>query len=267
MYRLDATKRCELFEIIADDIWDSIVDNHREGVHKNEIGITNDIVTIIRRHHRLHPNFGVWSNPGVDEDTNGGDIDIFVETDLNQFLWYALQAKVLKIGDKYERLIKKRQWEKLANLQAVAGCIPFYLFYNGIDKKLSSTRDCCDKEVTEKQFGCMIAEIDIVERIASQRSEPRYIDFYPRNGHPWRELVCCMAKRRKGTILTLGQVQNALSYYEGVINSTIIYRGSNNEHLDSQVNTIRINNNTVGRNPTHSFAIRTTAGLNQLSSR
>src|SRR5687768_1323185 len=114
MYRLEATNRCHLFELIAKEVWDSIVHNHRTGVPRSEIGITDDIVAVIRRHHNENDNFGVWANQATNEERYGGDIDIFVETEINQFLWYALQAKILKVDGRYERLIEKRQWQKLA---------------------------------------------------------------------------------------------------------------------------------------------------------
>ena len=262
MYRLSATKRCELFELIAEDVWDSIVHNHRASVHKNEIGITSDIVSVIRNHHNLNPNFGVWSNPAVNEDVNGGDIDVFVETATNQFLWYALQAKVLKIGNKYERLVTKHQWTKLSRLKDMSGCIPFFLFYNGIDKQLTSITDCCGENVNEKQFGCAIVEINTVRSVALQRSEPRYRDFHPMHAHPWRELVCCTAKRQNGELYSLRQIQNAVTLYQGVVNVDLIYRDNSDEQINENALTrIRTSNESAGRVPTHSFAIRTTTGL------
>jgi len=253
-----------LFESIAETVWDSIVHNHRQGIQKSEIGITGDIVSVIRRHHSQNHNFGVWSNPAVDEDLNGGDIDIFVETEKNEFLWYALQAKVLKIGGKYERLVGKKQWTKLSNLQTLSGCIPFYLFYNGIDKNLKTTTDCCGETINEKQFGCAIVKIDTVEGIALRKSEPHYNDFHPAHAHPWRELVCCMAKRQNGTLYSLRQIQDAVSLYQGVVNSDLIYRGSSDEQIDEySLTRIRTSNESAGRAPIYSFAIRTTAGMAQ----
>ena len=264
MYRLSTSNRCGLFELIAEDVWDSIAFNHQVNVQESEIGITNKIVAVIRTHHSRNPNFGVWSNPGVNEVTNGGDIDIFVETKLNRFLWYALQAKVLRIGGKYDGLITKRQWVKLSELQSLSGCIPFYLFYNGVDKEPETLEDCCGHQISEKQFGCTIVDIDKVEEIATLRYNPRYKDICPGNGHPWRELVCCTARRKEGSLFYLSQVQNAVSSYEGLVNSEMIYRGNNNEQVSGDnIGVIRNSNESAGRVPTHSFAIRTIAGMNQ----
>jgi hypothetical protein len=253
-----------LFELIAEEVWDSIAFNHGRGIQKSELGITNDIVSVIRENYYMHRNFGIWANLGVNEADNGGDLDIFVETDANQFLWYALQAKVLKVGGTYDRLISKPQWVSLERLRNSTGCIPFYLFYNGVNKELETVKDCCKDDINEKQFGCTIVEINKVAQIATRRSNPRYIDFYPTNGHPWRELVCCMAKRRDGALFSLEQIQNTVSYYSEVINSEIIFRGTNNEEISGDSLTmIRNSNARVGRYPAHTFVIRTSAGMNQ----
>lgn len=263
MYRLSTSNRCNLFELIAENVWDSITYNHRAKVQASELGITNGIVSVVRTHQSLNHNFGVWSNPGVDEAVNGGDIDIFIETETDQFLWYALQAKVLKKEGRYDGLISKRQWDKLSNLQKQLKCIPFFLFYNGIDKKPETFKDCCGHEINEKQFGCTIVEIGKVKNIAILKSNPRYSDFNPEYGHPWRELVCCTAKRKNGTSFSLRQVQEAVSSYEGLVNSEVIYRGNNNEIGREGITIIKDSNENVGRNPTHTFAIRTNAGMNQ----
>ncbi|MDR0833382.1 MAG: hypothetical protein LBN93_04245, partial [Candidatus Symbiothrix sp.] len=86
------TTRCALFQEIASEIWYEIIYHHQVGVNVPEIGITNRIIAKL-----LHnKNCGVWANPGYKEDEFGSDLDIFVETTTGSFVWYALQAKVLK---------------------------------------------------------------------------------------------------------------------------------------------------------------------------
>jgi hypothetical protein len=264
MSRLGATRRCKLFGIIATKVWDSIVFHHRVGTPMSEIGITNYIIAAIRNEQELNPHFGVWANPGHDEPIHGSDIDIFVETTVNYFIWYPLQAKVLKVGGHYERLRTRHQWTMLAELRDQVQCIPFYLFYNGLNKVMDTRTDCCNHEIDEKHYGCMLVEIDDVAAIAGQRSEPRYADFYPQHAHPWRELVCCMARRRDGRLFTVAEVRDGVSIYQSVLNSDIIYRGVPGEELPvSQAGVIRYMNTAVERNPSHVFVIRTTEGLNE----
>ncbi len=263
MYKLETSNRCHLFEIISEYVWDAIVENHKMSVDKAEIGITKDIVALIRRHHSTNQNFGIWSNEAIDEDQYGSDIDVFVETEMNHFLWYALQAKVLKQDGKYERLLAKRQWEKLSVLQNLSGCIPFFLFYNGVDKHIGTFKDCCLRNVSEKQLGCAIVAIDHVEQMALTKSRAGYSDFYPKRTHPWRELVCCASRRKNGTLYLLTEVKNAVSLYEGILNEKIIEIGSNNQRPPLDRSTITEANNESGRSPDYKIVIRSTAGLMQ----
>lgn len=259
MYDLSGTNRCKLFELIAEYVWDDIVHHHRYDIHKPEIGITNSIVALIRSHSTTNQNFGVWANNAVNEDENGGDIDVFVETQTNEFIWYALQAKVLKRNRKYEDLSIKKQWEKLDVLKRKSGCIPFYLFYNGVYKEINTIRDCCGDIITEKQFGCGLVTTENVRGVSTKKSYPKYEDFYALM-HPWRELVCCEAQRKKQyTTYNLNQISNAMSLYEGVHNSDII--NSDAQLENNFENSITNLNEENDRNPTYSFVIRTTSGI------
>lgn len=263
MFHLEATNRCHLFELIARYVWDSIVHNHKYKLHKSEIGITNDIIALIRDHKLRNQNFGVWANLAIKESIYGCDIDVFVETGIDEFIWYALQAKVLKLNGRYERLRDKSQWIKLSNLKDISGCIPFYLFYNGFDKVPGTFKDCCLQTVKETQLGCALVSIKDVERITSEKPIIRYADFFPAYIHPWRELVCCVAKRRGGARYSLQEVRNAVSLYTGLLNTDIMEQGNNNEQLSQNEITISAANQNVGRAPSHSFVIRTTASLMQ----
>jgi hypothetical protein len=264
MSRLEATRRCKLFGIIATKVWDQIVFSHRVDTEVSEIGVTNNIIAEIRNEQVLNPHFGVWANPGHNEQTHGSDIDVFVEANVNHFLWYPLQAKVLKVGGHYDRLRTRHQWTLLAELRNRVQCLPYYLFYSGINKAPDTQTDCCNHEIDEKHYGCMLVDIENVATIAGQRSEPRYIDFYPQHAHPWRELVCCKARRGDGRLFTVAEVRDGISIYQGVLNPDIIYRGSlGEEFAPNQAGAIRYTNADLGRTPSHSFVIRTTEGLNE----
>jgi hypothetical protein len=84
MRNLAATNRCHLFEDIADEIWAHVIYNHRAGMDVSEIGITKDIIAAIRNHFNSIPNFGVWSNPGYNEDLHGSDIGTTLEWTLSR---------------------------------------------------------------------------------------------------------------------------------------------------------------------------------------
>ena len=169
MINLSATNRCKLFEEIANSIWTHIIHNQRVSVNVSEIGITMDIIASIRTHSTSIPNFGVWANPGYNENVFGSDIDVFVETKMGQYIWYALQAKVLAKSGRYRDIKTKRageyQWKKLDRLSAVSGCISKYLFYNGVSNYHHFGFDTCNRSFDEKQFGCSIVDTNKVENV------------------------------------------------------------------------------------------------------
>jgi len=260
---LDNSFRCKLFEKISEEVWDSIVFNKRVGLPKSETGITNDVIASIRTEVALNKNIAVWANLGQYEKTFGSDIDIFVETFKNEFIWYALQAKVLKLDNKYERLVVKSQWQKLLLLEQKSSCIPFYLFYNGLDKKIKNLIDSCKHQVSEKQLGCAIVDLKDVEEISKKKSNPGYDDFCKKHAHPWRELVCCTAQRKNRETYSLSQVQDAVSLYQGVLNNDIIIRGSDSEQSSQNELSILRANELVERNPVFDIVVRTSQGMDQ----
>jgi len=249
--------------LISEYVWDSIVHNHKYKTHKHEVGITSDIIALIRSHADLNHNFGVWSNASISEDKYGADIDLFVETNTNEFIWYALQAKVLKMDGAYERLSSKSQWEKLTKLKKNSGCIPFFLFYNGVNRPVKKLADCCGHDINEKQFGCSIVSIKDVKDVASEIHRPKYSDFCTKYMHPWRELVCCDVKRKNGTIYSLPEVQDAVALYERVLNFDILRRGSTKQRTIKNDLSIASLNEIYGRVPDYNFVVRSAAGLNQ----
>jgi len=260
MYRLNATCRCELFELIAEDVWKHIAHNHAQGVSTAEIGITKDIIAVIVRHYKLNRNFGVWADRARFEHDLGADIDVFVETETNQFLWYALQAKVLDVDGHYDDLKRKSQWEQLREIGNAADC--YYLFYNGFDRVPGSITDCCNAALSEMQMGCAIIYIDDVERISTCVYRPSYTAFY-KGMHPWRELVCCKARRKGGReIFSLHQVQDVVARYENILNNNLLVPGTGKEMLNSGVS-ITSANAKADRTVETIYVVRTTAGLNQ----
>ncbi|SDL36081.1 hypothetical protein SAMN04488034_103312 [Salinimicrobium catena] len=225
MLKISSTNRCKLFESISEEIWNKVIYNHSTGINVSEIGITNDIIATIRYHHKKIPNFGVWSNPGYKEIDNGSDIDIFVETSSGNFIWYALQAKVLKLNKKYLGTadIKKNeyQWNKLQRLEVQAGCIGKYLFYNGIIDYSYFGSDSCNRKFKESQFGCSLVDPEDVEKIAIKRN-PTFYDFHPHYSIPWREIVCCKHDLSRYTLFNVTQIKRAVDYYQIAFDDTNI---------------------------------------------
>lgn len=269
MYQLSRTNRCKLFEDIADTVWNNIIYNHRVGVQVREEGPTNDIIAQIRNNALSYPNIGLWANNAYNEPVHGNDIDIFVETTNGNFVWWALQAKVLKVNQTYEGIATLRggeyQWDKLNRLAKNAGCIVRYLLYNGVRGYNISKKDSCNRSFNAPQFGCSLVKTDEMERKALQPGNPRFKDFHPELADPWRVITCCRSKIDGGetTLFSFKQLKNALDYYPEVIgNKDVISDYFDNEKSNNYSdNVINDMSEKIERKPFYRMVIRTTSSL------
>ncbi|MDD3876659.1 MAG: hypothetical protein PHT69_08565 [Bacteroidales bacterium] len=218
MTLLPTSKRCKLFEEIANKTWNHVIRNHRTKSPASEVGFTNDIVAIIRDNVLSFPNIGIWANLGYKENIYGSDLDIFVEESPGRYIWWALQAKVLTKGGIYKDLKKKHnneyQWEKLNKLSMNSGCISRYLFYNGMADYSYSGSDKCNRAFNEKQFGCSLVLTSDVEQIALSAT-PTFYHFHPSLAQPWRIITCCLfnSKKENATHYSHSQIREAVKYY------------------------------------------------------
>lgn len=201
MKKLHEPKICRFFEEIAESTWNRIIEAHEVGVDLPEIGITADIlVKILQYSKSTLPNFEAYAKKGWNEKKYGSDIDVFLEVGRGQFVWFALQAKILKKDNRYTTLRDTSdtvmQWEKLALLESLSGCKGYYLLYNGIKGFNFHGNDSCSNSFSESQFGCSLVEPTIIEKLANIKKGGRYVnptfqDIHPDNAEPWRTLVCC----------------------------------------------------------------------------
>ena len=151
MTLLQLSNRCKLFEEIASEVWTIVKRNHLTNVQPHETGITNNIVLPFLRSSVLsNPNIGVWANNAYKEIEHGGDIDVFVETIPGQYIWWALQAKVLRLNNRYEGVRNQNergeyQWNRLERLSINSGCISRYLLYNGVNNYIHNDFDQCNR--------------------------------------------------------------------------------------------------------------------------
>lgn len=217
---LDDSARCNLFKEIAERTWSKISRAHSYNVNVPEIGITNDIlVDLLEFSSTAIQNFDVYAKPGYNETEYGSDLDIFIETNPNEYRWIALQAKVLKkyrtnslydsLRDGYSEANPNYQWDKLKLLEGVSGCQAFYLLYNGLepnDPNLASVNrglrlkgllsKACEENYNYQQLGCSIVNVNTIEKFALRTNGQRYVnpsfeDFHPDKADPWHVLVCC----------------------------------------------------------------------------
>lgn len=250
--------------------WAHVARNRRNRVQVDERGKTNDIIAEIRENARLIPNIGVWANPGHKEIDHGSDMDIFVETKLGVFVWWALQAKVLKVDGTYKDLKKEpggsTQWSKLNQLSIKAGCLTRYLLYNGLGDFPYEGVDLCNRGFNEEQYGCSLVTTEDMEQIANAKV-PRFWDFHPDHAQPWRIITCCKISTQRAdlTYYTAGQIKRALDYYPEKPNNAgkLLPEGEDSLSLnDRSLDAINAYSADGEWRPDYRVVVRTTEWLN-----
>ena len=209
--------RCKLFEDIAEDVWKRVNMAHDVGINLNECGLTKDILVDILHYNKLGvPNFDVYARPSYDEPTYGSDMDVFIEVRDGQYIWIALQAKLLKKNKRYDTLRDTSdgtmQWDKLTRLEAVTGCKSYYLMYNGHATFQHTGNDACSRPFIESQFGCSLVEPQDIKKVASLKDtrgrniNPLFKTIHPKLAQPWRVLVCCFHNLDELTLYSTGEI-------------------------------------------------------------
>lgn len=243
---------CFLFQNISRNVWNDLIYAHKVGMDESEVGFTKKIIIELKHFHRRCNSFGldVYAKSGYKEEQYGSDMDLFIEVSPNQYVWYALQAKVLKLNKTYTTLRDgysirnpNYQWEKLTLLEGLTGCKSYYLLYNGVEDFDYNGLDICLRTFDERQFGCSLVEPNIIESYALKTDarenyiSPSFYDFHPKHAQPWRVLVCCkktkdgLTKYELETILksnkdmgydkkTNSNVEEGLDYDNGVYNES-----------------------------------------------
>lgn len=201
---LQGLNQCELFEFIAQYIWDEVADNNKRGNRVDENGYTkNSLISLIQSYMELNQTNKVFAQTSSDEVTRGGDLEVYVEIDRGQYLRFILQAKTLKGDGLYHGVnrdagsTKTKQWDALKNYSKTARSIPLYLFYNGIQNPSIPNSKDCNGDYSYKQLGCAIESPD---EVISQFNTNNNLGFINNNvvfGKPWRKIPCCLEEWRK----------------------------------------------------------------------
>jgi len=248
--RIEETLRCKLFEGIASKVWNDINHHHKVKIDMPEIGITSHIIADILTYRiNFEKNLDVYTNKAYDENTYGGDIDVFVETDPNRYRWFALQAKALKHNKKYDTIRyngkSRQQWESLRILENMTGCKAYYLLYNGMYTKhsLKLNTDSCYRMFADEQFGCSLVKLNKVEEVANKKNPngnyktPSYDDFHPYNAQPWRTLVCCYLDKgeERQTLYALEDIEeDCKNYYPAQEDFNLEKEKASKEDINSE---------------------------------
>lgn len=198
-------KLCELFQNISIKVWDTISSNHRRGNYLFEEGITRQLmIASIQDFIEEQKISYIYAQKASNEHQNGGDLEIYLETSIDNYVRIFLQAKIIKENNQYPHLIHQNgngyQWDLMEKFQEISGCLPYYVFYNGINGFTHAGLDC-HGPFNEKQFGCTIADVDSVKRICT--ASPSNANFTSIHigsgaiGEPWRKIPCCLLESNK----------------------------------------------------------------------
>ncbi len=162
-------------------------------------------------------SIGVYAREGWNEVTYGSDLDVFVEVAKDQYVWFPMQAKLLKLRNVYNEIYDpkaaKQQWEKLLDLKKIANCNPYYLLYNGNNIIKKIPLDNCWSKVKYTQFGCSLVEPEIVATVTLSKhpSPPKFDDFHPNFAQPWKVITCCPVHYAGSPTYTIYDIKNAMN--------------------------------------------------------
>lgn len=271
MTLLQMSNRCKLFEEIASEVWSVVKRNHLTNVQPHETGITNNtVLPLLRLSVLSNPNIGIWANNAYREVEHGGDIDVFVETYPGQYVWWALQAKVLRLNNRYEGVRNQNeqgeyQWDRLEKLSIDSGCISRYLLYNGVNDYVHSDTDQCNRSFEENQFGCSLVYISDFKNVAITR-DPEFTDFHPNLAQPWRIITCCVngSKDEEVKLYSAKQIRKAVTYYpESNKTENFIVEFDSEEIInDLPEDAIILFSDEIERAPEFRIVIRSTQSIN-----
>ena len=179
-----------LLRNLSCETWERIgFSRNRTGLKIFETTITQNIIFKIHQH-KLS-NIIIYE--AIDENTNGNDIELFIESNKG-FLFLAIQSKILYKTEKYPKLEHGNQLHDLMHYAHSKGGIPFYLLYN-YSKNFFFNDSVCGIPCNEKDFGCTLigAEYLSVNYAFKRKSKhgakkwniPSFSDLHPKYAIPW----------------------------------------------------------------------------------
>ena len=150
---------CEFLSYYSAKTWHDLMCVHHELFKMYEVTITQNLVREFLIHKKMF-SLPMHIYESVNEQANGNDLEIFVETQ-NGFLFIPVQVKVIKQGYKYPSINHpvgtKQQIDCLIDYANKKRGIPAYIFYNycedyEFEDYVSDYLPGLDTE----QFGCTI---------------------------------------------------------------------------------------------------------------
>jgi hypothetical protein len=193
--------KCQLFQNIAETVWDLLARNNERGNRLDERGITGDrVVSSIQDEVNRSSRFNIFAQKTPNEVNTGGDLELYVEDGYRRFTRILLQAKTSETNGNFTNLDResgstgRKQYDTLQQYATRINSSCYYLFYNGIPNYHFPGKDCVGMH-DENQFGCAIIDVNYIKDYCESNNTGSILrsSFNHPIGRPWRFLACCDA--------------------------------------------------------------------------
>lgn len=161
-------------EQVSVDVWTRLKQSRKLVVRLGEETLT-DILTLdftrLAGRHRVK----MFQTPKPQEAKTGTDLEVSVNIRGSKTIRYAIQAKKLYFGKRYDHLKSKAgrsgklQLDVLEDYAKTTGALPYYLLFNYVDYVKESKHWHCCRSLDENQLGCTLVPSWHVRQAIQQR--------------------------------------------------------------------------------------------------
>lgn len=185
------SEQCRLLRELSRDTWNRInFSRSRLGLKIYEVTITQNLIYEINRHNSKSM---ISIFEAIDENTNGNDIELYIQTK-DGYLFFPIQSKIVYKNQAYPKMEHGNQIHELINYAAVRGGVPLYLLYNFSPDFLFSG-DIRGISCSSSDFGCTLIDAKyLLNNFAFKRTDkngnkrwniPTFHDLHPNQAIPW----------------------------------------------------------------------------------
>lgn len=201
-FGLPTLNLCQYSSYLAQRVYRHLSDVFRYELSFSELGMTDHfILDLVRFSNRVgSATIKAYKTSWPVETAYGNDIDLFVGDGTGQYIWYALQAKVMSHEGEFNDLkIKVRgelhQWHKLLLHERLFGSQAFYLLYVGKSKtnfpSLRPTHGDCTGVAPIGDYGLSLVKAHDVHTTVTRTTPMRFSEVFPDYVEPLRSIFCC----------------------------------------------------------------------------
>jgi hypothetical protein len=200
------TQHCENVRSFSRAVYSHLTEVFSYRLSFSELGLTDHFVLNLVRNTNWNglQDVEIYKVGWNIESVYGNDLDLFVQTNLGTYNWYALQAKVMSSNGSYKDLKEKtfalqQQWDKLLDHETQFNSKTFYLLYNGYYNTrrplaTNPTRSDCIGIPPIQELGLGIVETGTIKTIRADKTPSAnlyFTDVFPQYIDSIRKLFCC----------------------------------------------------------------------------